>query len=822
MSLAIYPNRGRSRTISPVALARQASAERAFSNPTDPEKRAFPHPPPHTPSKPSPAVPKPKHRRSHHTSQHTSQTNPAVKHHLHSVVVAVADTTAHAPIDPARATSPPVIRPPSFSHAYISPPTAPIPKYKPFPNATPARHDPTPTRRPLLPRATSPPRHQPFSASGTPSSSSPPLPAPRRRHISNFSPPALSSSPESLSRPSSSSSDDQTCLSRLRELARAQRLASAQSVFANVRARSRRERIAALVARGRQEEQEAERERERLAKEEAERARKRPVVRSGWTRVSCPTVVVGSSRPGMSVPNRAGKVRVEVVAPVDVPGRVPHTDAAANDRERFTYAFPVATCSRTASHSSRQQMQGTPKTRRALQELLEPAPNSRAVSFDEVLASMNGPLFPHSDADAALDRKQMCRARSNSGSTLQRLRDGDSAENVGGGRLEGVQRERAWAVLMASPDVPPKPRKQEKEKVALQERDCEACMAAWSRSLSSLSLSLNIPTLSLSGSTTSSAASSLSALATPPSGRSWLSNPFMRRNSALKKAQRQSAAPEPHPEVPLKHSCGRSQARCFIAVDVDDSPLGTPSTASKPSHRRSPSDAVPQPPLQPEVSSERTKRSSWIPSMAPLQSLIASAARLQQSYVTATLVTFSASDYPPSPSVSRSPSSESPNPCHKTVFWPQGVRSNDVSALLSSSSFSEENGVSEPYILQPLRELGAPVSPPPSIAGTGTGPRSYPFFLPNFASPGPRPRPVANPTHLLASALLNSRRVRMYSGAPPPPLQPNHLIPERVLSVGWDVHSPGELPVQVLGAEDGRTQSALRWGWRVVYNGEEW
>ncbi|KAI0043520.1 hypothetical protein FA95DRAFT_1609302, partial [Auriscalpium vulgare] len=271
-----------------------------------------------------------------------------------------------------------------------------------------------------------------------------------------------------------------------------------------------------------------------------------------------------------------------------------------------------------------------------------------------------------------------------------------------------------------------------------------------------------------------------------------------------------------------KHSCGREHAQCFVSVTVEESPLGDGLPSDFDSNP-DPADyllrpvkptAEPEHPAKEDALSAAPAKSAW----NAVRSLAAMAARVQQAYVAATLATLASADYASEESVSRSPSA---SPARSVR--PQGsrVEKADVAHFIGAQPLEQR---AEPYALFLLRDLPSrppsrPSSPSRSPAPSAL-PRTFPFFRQAYnhhaqqpitldhLTPAPRPRPVANPRHMLSRAVANARRAKT-GGLPPQ----KFYAPERVLGVAWDVH-------HMRAAQDaaGGGESALKWGWRMVWD----
>lgn len=665
----------------------------------------------------------------------------------------------HAVSDPRRSTPQQVIRPPPITHAYSSPPTLPIPRQRNQPRVTPAS--------PLASQSTrSPPTVTPPIKSFT-----------RQRRLTRSPPNAVASSSQltilastpPLVSDSSSSEDDQVLAVRKRSLIRHQQIARAEAAFTIARDRSRKERIDALTARGIAED--AAVERERAAREEAENKLRRTTV--------CRTLVVSRaySSPAMK-------------------------RASSGTNNELTYAFPVSSSRAGMGLWNARAKHGTPRTRRALQELLEPTPNPQAVPFDDVRAAMKGALFPESESSPVRHASPWTRTRSRDSETV----------------FTEDARRRAWAALMAPPSEtaskPSKRRPLRDGDPVPQDRDCVACAAAWAHSLSTLEPSLGLnhlvapttPPLDSPNELSPASSAVSSPISTP---RSWLPLTLFGRAKA-----RALLTPPSPPQVlpqlaatePARHTCGRPQAQCFTAIDVNDTPLGTPAPPPPPPHSTPFSSVAPAIPAI-EEKIEQAKRGSWL---APVNALFASAARVHEAYVQATLLSISTPEYTSHRRCRRSSSSSSYSRSYSpySIFWPRGVGSADVRAFKAETPRER----TEPYVLRamdPIVRHTPPkheIPPQPEHERMGPAPAAYVSAAQAIGSGGPRARSVAHHAHMRASAILNARRIA--SGGPIP--SGGVLLPERVMAIAWDVHAP-----------TAKRGSALKWGWRMVWSEEE-
>ena len=690
----MYP-RGRSRDVSPVALARQASEERRrnrisimdhYPLPSDPEKRTLSHfylvP---TSSSPSPAttpfaltppdsVPPPRARVVHSDS-------------------------SHAPIDP---------RESLFTAQVVNPQ---------------------------------------------------PLPHPVRSQVSS----SLPSSTFLVEKPPPRAEAVQRAREQARAKCRYETLARAEQVFATVLERSRHERVSALRLRARDELNERERVTPELEKREPEKDRRRSA-----------NYISPIYRPSF---------RVLARAPPSSP-----TPQQLQVADRFTYTFPVpSACSSTNSAPMRQR-QGSIKTRLGLTPLTDPdATNPRSVSFDDVRASMGSVLFPIAHGESVSGKTR--RESELLGTLLEAVRWEVGERWQRSGRVD------AWTSRV--PETVP---------------ECEACASA-SLSLEGFSAPSSQPLLPSSG---ASATTSISITSRPIS---WLS--FSSRKSTFSVTTAQTASPlatnclssisdRPTP----RHSCGCTTGQSFVAVDVNDTPLGIGTEPSPPPVPSAASaDTCQVPPHQ------RTRKGSlsartWLAMQSSVSSMLSAAARIQQAYVMAQIATLTATDYAEyERSLSRS-SSESSLECARCPPSGWRVQQSDVAKFASTASYPEANVV--PYLIIDLVELDSihrsptskfelprhvpaedPMSPDSPISRSMTIPPTYYNADRHIFN--------ANPLHLLSQAQINSWRFRGAPGA-----MPAQVFCRPELFCRLEPGS-GALPKS-------RGGSSLKWSWRVVWD----
>ena len=546
---------------------------------------------------------------------------------------------------------------------------------------------------------------------------------------------------------------------RAREQARAkcryETLARAEQVFVTILERSRRERLGALLLRARQEDE--GKERERVARElerlEQERDRRRPV-----------NHIFPIQRSGF-------RVLARVPPPV--------TSHLRQVPDRFTYAFPLPSTSPT-----NRQLPGNVRTRGGLTNTN--ATNTRCISFDEIRASMGDVLFPIAHGESASGKTR--RESELLGTLLDPVRWEEGERWHLSGRVT------AWA-----PPVP--------ETVT----GCEACESA-SLSLDGFSAPFPQTPSSSSGVSTSTSTS----FASRPI--SWLS--FGQRKSTSPNTATHSSPPSTINYSPCasscptpRHSCGCNRGQSFVAVDVDDSPLG--------------SSAEPFPTLalsaacvntRQEPARQRQRKTSlsvrtWLAMQSSVASVLSVAARIQDVYVSAT-----AADYTQdAPTLIRS-SSETDSGYAQRL--PSGCRASQSDVAKFTSAASPVDMEAVPYLVFHLIELKSTYRSPPS---TSELPRNHlaqdsiPQHSPTSPSIAIPPtyhdvadRHIfnANPLHLLSRAQINSWRFR---GAPGD--MPSQVIcrPELFYRI-----EPAGSPLR-----EANSGSALKWGWRVVWDTDD-
>ncbi|KAA1471404.1 hypothetical protein DENSPDRAFT_113837 [Dentipellis sp. KUC8613] len=778
----LYP-RGRSHEVSPVALARQASEERqrarefARTLPQPPRKKSLSHsrPPPvrvlnvekqEGPSR-LPSIPRPRPKSRSRTR--------------------VPQPAPHLPSPP-----PPASLSTSASCSSISPPTAsssagPLTPPSP-PHSLPGPHDPLPPR----PRTLQDEIQDAYALSNpqlarvlylklqgiVPTSDS----DPRIWDVSEDDICAVFAPPDDLfafvggkdyrqAREERESAEKAQRLRKQREERRRKALERAEEVWTSTRARVREERVRVLQERARLEEEQKERalrakELERIKKEREERER-----RGGYG--------YGAYGSRFSYRPKAASV-------------TPPTPQRIRTEEPFTYAFPMSASPPSVRAA---QLKGGSRARREIASFPSPSgvhpasvpvstSNGRTIAFEDVLGRMRGKLFPIDLDETGAGVKRSHRV------LLGLCTDTESQESD---------------------------RPKQKTKRRVSGAGCKACEEAC------------LPYPYPQPSPSPSPSAYLSATQRTTSWLSVLSLPFTAAAPTSPPAV-PDIPPPPDPLAPKpRHSCGRvtgnGRAHCFIAVEVEESPLGVGSTDA-PSPPPTPT-VEPQAPLAvPDVS--ETKH-DMLP--GPLAAVARLARTMQHAYV---------SVMAPDVSEPRKPDEVCVRELERAVrgwrppFEPEDggrVRREDVRAFLAHdgalpSSARDEQGA-YPFLLLPLRDMTAASMPPstPSPSRTSPSPSPPPVHFPSMSPTLPRfpyaasfpvgpdsatecyarARAVGNPTHLRLLALAHVCRDRAvrWEGVPGS-AGALGAGRERVFSVS----APGR-------------GSALRWGWRVVWDEAE-
>ena len=558
---------------------------------------------------------------------------------------------------------------------------------------------------------------------------------------------------------------------RARDHARAkcryETLARAEQVFATVFERSRRERIAALLLRARQEDELKERERitRELERLERERDFRRPV-----------THISHVKRSGFRV-----LARVPPPVPTSQPRQIP---------DRFTYTFPISSTSPTNPAPIRQQS-GSMKTRSDISALTSSyATNTRSVPFDDVRASMGNVLFPIVHGESASGKTR--RESELLGTLLVPVRWED------GERWDPRDRVNTWAVPVPETLT-----------------GCEACACA------SASLSLDGSFSTTFPQTPSSSSGISASTSTSVASRpiSWLSFGSRKQTYSITTAQPAPASaidysPCASSRLPPQRSCGCTRGQSFVAVDINDSPLGS-SVKSLPAMAFSAASVdAHQEPVRRLPRKINLSARTWLAMHSSVVSVLSAAARFQVAYVSSTAAMLTESDYTQDPPTFVRSSSEIVSRCARRL--PTGWRASrsDVAKFTSMASHTDRDAI--PYLIfhlvelksnhlsspEQLKNLSAPDSIPPDSATS-----SSIAILPTYQA-ADRHIFNANPLHLLSRAQINSWRFRGAPGAMPPQVICRPELFYRIEPAGGSLRS----------ANGG---SALKWGCRVVWDTDD-
>ena len=558
---------------------------------------------------------------------------------------------------------------------------------------------------------------------------------------------------------------------RVRDQARAkcryETLARAEQVFATIFERSRRERIAALLLRARQEDELKARERvaHELERQEHERDCRRPVTH-------------------ISHVKRSG-FRVLARAPPPVP-----TSQQRQVSDRFTYTIPFLSTSPTNPAPIRQLSRGM-KTRLDLSALTSSnATNTRSVSFDDVRTSMGNALFPIAHGESASGKTQ--RESELLGTLLDPVRWED------GERWHPRRRVNAWAVPVPE---------------AL--TGCEACASA-SLSLDGFSATFPQTPSSSSG---IPASTSTSVTSRPIS---WLSFGSRKSTSSVTTAHPTptsaiNCSPCAFSRLTPQRSCGCTRGQCFVAVDLNDSPLGStvkpllamaPSAASVNTHQ----EPVRQRPRKVSLSAR-----TWLAMHSSVVSVLSAAARFQVAYVSSTGAMLTETDYTRGPPTLMRSSSETVSGYARRL--PTGWRASrsDVAKFTSTLSHTDRDAI--PYLIFHLVELKGNHRFPPSTPEhlnyllsqdsiPPHSPTTSSIAIPPIYQDADRQIFNSNPLHLLSRAQINSWRFRGAPGAMPSQVICRPELFYRIEPAGGPLRS----------ANGG---SALKWGWQIVWDTDD-
>jgi hypothetical protein len=544
-----------------------------------------------------------------------------------------------------------------------------------------------------------------------------------------------------------------------REKCRYQALARAEQVFATVIERSRRERLAAHLLRTQQEDelQELERVTREFKRLEHERDRRRPV-----------NNISHVQRSGFRVLAR-------------VPSPIPTTQQRRST-DRFFYSFPVPSTSRTKSAPLRQH-QGSMRTRSDLATLTSPnATNARCVSFDDIRSSMGNSLFPIAHGESVSGKT---RRESELLGTLL-----DPVHWVEGERWSQTGRVSAWVSRL--PETVP---------------ECEACASA---TLSLDGFSARSPQTPLFPSGVS-VSTSTSITSRPIS---WLSFGSRKYTSSIDTAKTTvpptisclPSAPGPTPQ----HSYGCTRGQSFVAVDLDDSPLGAGAERFSEPVLSAAGPNTSQGSARGRMRKASFSARTWL---AVQSSVLSAAALLRHARVPRTAATHTATDFNHDAltfarSTSETLSGYAGRP-------PSGWRAqrSDVTKFTSSTLNADRDAV--PYLVFHLVEIESMRRFPPSTSQPNLSAQDIPphslapssTIIPSTYYDAERHIFNANPLHLLSRAQINSWRFRGAPGAMPSQVFCRPELFYRLEPAGGSLRET--------------KSSALKWGWRVVWDTDD-
>jgi hypothetical protein len=422
------------------------------------------------------------------------------------------------------------------------------------------------------------------------------------------------------------------------------------------------------------------------------------------------------------------------------------------------------------------------KTRLDLSALSSSNATTGSVSFDDVRSSMGNALFPIVHGESASGRT---RRESELLGTLL-----DPVHWEDGERWHPRGRVNSWAVPVPE---------------AL--TGCEACASA---SLSLDGLSTTFPQTPSSSSDIS--ASTSTSVASRPI--SWLSFGPRKSTFSITTAQPTPASATNYSlcasgRLTPQHSCGCTRGQSFVAVDVNDSPLGSSvkpfsamalSAASVNTHQ----EPARQRPCKISLSAR-----TWLAMHSSVVSVLSAAARFQVAYVSSTATMLTETDYTQDPPTLMRSSPETVSGYARRL--PTGWRAprSDVAKFTSTSSHTDKDAI--PYLIFHLVELKSnhrfsPSTPLDSMHPHS--PTSSSIAIPPTYQDADRHVFNANPLHLLSRAQINSWRSRGTPGAMPSQVICRPELYYRIEPAGGTLRS----------ANGG---SALKWGCRVVWDTED-
>jgi hypothetical protein len=552
---------------------------------------------------------------------------------------------------------------------------------------------------------------------------------------------------------------------RARERARAkcryETLARAEQVFATILERSRRERLAALLLRTQQEGELKGRERvmHDLEKLEHERDRRRSV-----------NYVSHAQRSGFRVLSRV---------PLQIPKSQPQQPP-----DRFFYTFPVPSTS-PANSALMSQHQGGVKTRSGLSALTgSNSTHTRGVSFEDIRASMGNSLFPLTHGESVSGKTR--RESELLGALLEPVRWEEGER--------WYQRGRVIAGASRVPETVP---------------ECEACASA---TLSLDGFSAPSPQTPLFPSAAS--VSTSTSIACRPI--SWLSFGSRKSASSIDAAQVNHPPSSPGRSTP-RHSYGCTRGQSFVAVDLDDSPLGAKAGGFPEPVYAAASVHANHGPANQQARNASFSVRTWLAMQSSVTSVLSAAALLQPVRVSRKTATLTASNHTHDAPTFISSSSETFS--GYTEHPPSGWRArwSDVTKFTSSTSYADR--VVVPYLVFHLVEIE---NIRQSRHSTSQAPRNLPApdcihahtpttpstNIPSTYYDADRHIFNANPLHLLSRAQINSWRLRGTPGAMPP-----HVCGRPELF--YRLEPAGGLPRET------KSGSPLKWGWRVVWDTDD-
>jgi len=404
--------------------------------------------------------------------------------------------------------------------------------------------------------------------------------------------------------------------------------------------------------------------------------------------------------------------------------------------------------------------------------------NTCSVSFDDIRASIRDVLFPITHGEPALGKT---RRESELLATLL-----DPVRWEGGEQRRSSGRVGAWALHV--PETVP---------------ECEAC-ASVSLSLDG-GLSTHSPrTPPLSSGIPTSTSTSTSITSRPIS---WLSFGSRKSMSSIDTVQTSppstiDCTASTSGCLSLQHSCGGTRGQSFVAVDVDDSPLGAGAEPLP-----APVFSAANVNVYQEPTRQRSRRTSlsvrtWLTVQSSVTSVLSAAARFQHVYVTATAAALTgASHTQNAPSLVPLPFETFLGQVRRP---PSGWRARR-SDVVKFTQTTHAEGDAVPYLIFHLVELESNRRFPNPTPESPMTPTSPSVTIPPTHHDTDRHIFNSNPLHLLSRAQINSWRSRGTPGAMPPRVI---CRPELFYRI-----EPAGSPLR-----EAKGGSALKWGWRVVWD----